>query len=104
MHADARFIGLQVAFLAILWLIQFKSQPMIDQGLMQKVMPAYTWEQIGDSWYRCDGIGAIRKEVDGKWWFFASWLPDRHDQNIGPFRTLKAAKAEAQRLFQGASP
>ena len=61
------------------------------------------WKQDGidSGWFYADGIGSIRSSkswLPGGWWFLPKWLPDTQEYDIGPFKTKKAAIAEAERL------
>lgn len=52
------------------------------------------WEMQGPGWYTCKNVGAICREKKG--WIF---YPERiwEDPPSEPFKTLKEAKAEAER-------
>lgn len=61
------------------------------------------WERDGidSGWYHAKDIGSVRSATSwkpGGWWFLAKWLPDTVDHDIGPFKTMAAAAAEAERL------
>lgn len=62
-----------------------------------------TWNRDGidHGWYRADGVGSIRNAASyrpGGWWFLPVWLPDTAEHDVGPFKTMKAAFAEAERM------
>ncbi|GFE77185.1 hypothetical protein NTCA1_48340 [Novosphingobium sp. TCA1] len=40
----------------------------------------------------------------GGWWFLPAWLPDAPEYDVGPFRTKRAAFAEAELQYRSRMP
>jgi hypothetical protein len=62
-----------------------------------------TWEPACEEpgWYQSKGVGSIRSSNSyrpGGWWFLPVWLPDARDNDVGPFKTLQAAKDAAEKM------
>ncbi len=64
-------------------------------------MPDAAWEQIEPGWYWRKDIGSVcgpKSHRSKGWYFMPAWKADLGKYGIGPFRTMRAAIAEAERL------
>jgi hypothetical protein len=59
------------------------------------------WEKRDFGWLEAEAIGSIRNAQSyrpGGWWFLPAWLPDEKKNDVGPFKTLQAAKDAAEKM------
>jgi hypothetical protein len=64
---------------------------------------AIEWKELEEQALYAPKVGAVRGPISYRpegWYFLPAWLPDETKNDIGQFKTRKAAVTEAERLYR----